>query len=100
MKRPVILVLASLLVSGSVFAGNGVSSQIASRVVGADKPAAVRHTSDRGNDHRGGNHPAPPSHGGGHDRRDGGKHHDKIVKGQSQAKDALDKLDGKNDDIK
>ena len=33
-------------------------------------------------------------------RKTGGKHHDNIVKGSTQAKDALDKLDGKNDDIK
>ena len=34
------------------------------------------------------------------DKKTGGKHHDNIVKGSSQAKDALDKLDGKNDDIR
>ena len=34
------------------------------------------------------------------DKKTGGKHHDKIVKGSAQAKDALDKLDGKNDDIR
>jgi antitoxin protein of toxin-antitoxin system len=33
------------------------------------------------------------------DKKTGGKHHDKIEKGKSSAKDALDKLDGKNDDI-
>jgi hypothetical protein len=31
--------------------------------------------------------------------RTGGKHDDKIGKGASAAKDALDKLDGRNDDI-
>ena len=34
------------------------------------------------------------------DKKTGGKYHDNIVKGSSQAKDALDKLDGKNDDIR
>lgn len=33
------------------------------------------------------------------DARTGGKHHDRIAKGRTQAKDALDKLDGKNDDL-
>jgi len=28
------------------------------------------------------------------------QHGDKIAKGRTQAKDALDKLDGKNDDIR
>ncbi len=34
------------------------------------------------------------------DEKTGGKHTDKIAKGRTQAKDALDKLDGKNDDIR
>ncbi len=33
------------------------------------------------------------------DRKTGGKHHDKVAKAAGGAKDALDKLDGKNDDI-
>ena len=31
------------------------------------------------------------------DKKTGGKHANKIEKGRTQAKDALDKLDGKND---
>ena len=31
------------------------------------------------------------------DKKTGGKHRDKIEKGRTQAKSALDKLDGKND---
>lgn len=31
--------------------------------------------------------------------KSGGKHDDKIAKGASAAKDALDKLDGRNDDL-
>ena len=34
------------------------------------------------------------------DQKTGGKHADKIDSGAAKAKDALDKLDGKNDDIK
>ena len=34
------------------------------------------------------------------DKKTGGKHHDKIRKAQGQAKVQLDKLDGKNDDIR
>jgi hypothetical protein len=34
------------------------------------------------------------------DKKTGGKYSDKIDKGAAGAKDALDKLDGKNDDIK
>ncbi len=34
------------------------------------------------------------------DKKTGGKHHDKIVKAQAKGKDALDKLDGKNDELK
>ena len=34
------------------------------------------------------------------DRKTGGKYADKIDKGAAGAKDALDKLDGKDDDIK
>ena len=33
------------------------------------------------------------------DRKTGGKHHAKVAKAAGGAKDALDKLDGKNDDI-
>ena len=33
------------------------------------------------------------------DKKTGGKHADKIDKGDRQGRDALDKLDGKNDDI-
>jgi hypothetical protein len=33
-------------------------------------------------------------------KRTGGKHDDKIAKGASAAKNALDKLDGRNDDIR
>ncbi len=33
------------------------------------------------------------------DRKTGGKHHDKIEKATDKAKDGLDKLDGKNDDL-
>ncbi|MGH8940142.1 MAG: antitoxin, partial [Actinomycetes bacterium] len=32
-------------------------------------------------------------------KKTGGKHDDKIAKGASSAKDALDKLDGRDDDI-
>jgi hypothetical protein len=32
-------------------------------------------------------------------KKTGGKHDDKIAKGTTAAKDALDKLDGRNDDI-
>jgi hypothetical protein len=92
MKRPVTLVLvASLLVSASAFAGKNVSSQIASRVVANDSHNDSRHGNDRGNDNRGGGShgsdhrggkphnpgnghdrkpPNPPGNGGGHDRRD------------------------------
>jgi F0F1-type ATP synthase membrane subunit b/b' len=34
------------------------------------------------------------------DQKTGGKHTDKIAKAQSKAKDGLDKLDGKNDDLR
>ncbi|WP_193606575.1 antitoxin [Nocardioides lijunqiniae] len=34
------------------------------------------------------------------DQKTGGKHADKIAKVQSKAKDGLDKLDGKNDDLR
>jgi len=34
------------------------------------------------------------------DKKTGGKHHDKITKATGKGKDALDKLDGKNDDLK
>ena len=34
------------------------------------------------------------------DKKTGGKHHDKIAKAKTTAANALDKLDGKNDDIK
>lgn len=34
------------------------------------------------------------------DEKTGGKHHDKIEGATGKAKDALDKLDGKNDDIR
>jgi hypothetical protein len=34
------------------------------------------------------------------DRKTGGKHTDKIAKATGAAKDGLDKLDNKNDDIK
>ncbi|MFB9313318.1 Rv0909 family putative TA system antitoxin [Nocardioides plantarum] len=34
------------------------------------------------------------------DKKTGGKHHDKIVKATGKAKDGLDRLDGKNDDIR
>ena len=34
------------------------------------------------------------------DDKTGGKHHDKIAKATGGAKDGLDRLDGKNDDIK
>ena len=34
------------------------------------------------------------------DKKTGRKHTDKIAKGRTQAKDALDNLDGKNDDIR
>ena len=34
------------------------------------------------------------------DQKTGGKHHDKIEGATGKAKDALDKLDGKNDDIR
>ena len=34
------------------------------------------------------------------DEKTGGKHTDKIDSGVDKAKDALDKLDGKDDDIK
>ena len=34
------------------------------------------------------------------DEKTGGKHTDKIDSGADKAKDALDKLDGKNDDLK
>ncbi|WP_347893981.1 antitoxin [Nocardioides secundeburneus] len=34
------------------------------------------------------------------DDKTGGKHHDKIEGAASKAKDALDKLDGKNDDLR
>ena len=55
MKRPVTLVLvASLLVSASAFAGKNVSSQIASRMVANDSHNDSRHGNDRGNDNRGG----------------------------------------------
>lgn len=33
-------------------------------------------------------------------QKSGGKHDDKITKGATSAKDALDKLDGRNDDIR
>jgi hypothetical protein len=33
------------------------------------------------------------------DKRTGGKHSDKIAKARSAAKDGLDKLDGKKDDL-
>jgi hypothetical protein len=33
------------------------------------------------------------------DKKTGGKHHGQIASGTSAAKDALDKLDGTNDDI-
>ena len=33
------------------------------------------------------------------DKRTGGKHTDKIEQGVAKAKDGLDKLDGRNDDI-
>ncbi len=33
------------------------------------------------------------------DKKTGGKHHDRIASGTAKAKDALDKLDGRNDDI-
>ncbi len=33
------------------------------------------------------------------DKKTGGKHHDKIVNATGKAKDALDKLDGRNDDL-
>ena len=33
------------------------------------------------------------------DKRTGGKHTDKIEQGVAKAKDGLDKLDGKNDDM-
>ena len=33
------------------------------------------------------------------DDRTGGKHHDKIANATGRAKDALDKLDGRNDDL-
>lgn len=33
------------------------------------------------------------------DKKTGGKHHDKIAKAQVKGKDALDKLDNKNDDL-
>ena len=33
------------------------------------------------------------------DEKTGGKYHDKIEGGAGKAKDALDKLDGRNDDI-
>ena len=33
------------------------------------------------------------------DKRTGGKHTDKIEQGEAKAKDGLDKLDGRNDDI-
>ncbi len=33
------------------------------------------------------------------DKKSGGKHHDKIAGGVSKAKNALDDLDGRNDDI-
>jgi len=80
MKRPVTLVLvASLLMSASAFAGKNVSGQIAARMVANDSRNDSRHGNDNrgggshGDDHRGGhdrNPPAPPSNGGGHDRRD------------------------------
>ena len=95
MKRPVTLVLvASLLVSASAFAGKNVSGQIASRMVANDSHNDSRHGNDRGNDNRGGashrqlqaiagragSHnagnghdrkpPTKPGNGGGHDRRD------------------------------
>ncbi|QCW51543.1 antitoxin [Nocardioides dongxiaopingii] len=34
------------------------------------------------------------------DSKTGGKFHDKIETGTGKAKDALDKLDGKNDDLR
>ena len=34
------------------------------------------------------------------DKQTKGKHTDKIAKGRAKAKDALDSLDGRNDDIK
>ncbi|WP_134741262.1 antitoxin [Nocardioides sp. 503] len=34
------------------------------------------------------------------DQKTGGKHADKIAKVQAKAKDGLDKLDGKNDDLR
>ncbi|RYP86897.1 antitoxin [Nocardioides guangzhouensis] len=34
------------------------------------------------------------------DGKTGGKHHDRIERGTAKAKDALDKLDGKDDDIR
>ena len=34
------------------------------------------------------------------DQKTGGKHSDKIAGGVAKAKEALDKLDGKNDDIR
>ena len=34
------------------------------------------------------------------DKKTGGKHRDKIRKAQGQAKVQLDKLDGKNDDLR
>jgi hypothetical protein len=33
------------------------------------------------------------------DKKTGGKHHGQIASGTSKAKDALDKLDGRDDDI-
>lgn len=34
------------------------------------------------------------------DRKTGGKHADQIRRGATEAKDGLDRLDGKNDDIR
>jgi F0F1-type ATP synthase membrane subunit b/b' len=34
------------------------------------------------------------------DQKTGGKHADKIAKAQAKAKDGLDRLDGKNDDLR
>lgn len=34
------------------------------------------------------------------DKKTGGKHQDKIAKATGKAKDGLDKLDGRNDDIR
>ena len=34
------------------------------------------------------------------DKKTGGKHHDKLEQASEKAKDGLDSLDGKNDDIR